>query len=197
MLPSPANALGGRDLLKDFRDGSESALYVAATKVFDAAGQAESATISAAATLQSIDESFPRNCSLGTKRFCIGYEQDVSCSGLPLNPSSLLPESVGALPSPVQSAIRVHVKTLSPLVESLTRFPALFVLQTLASGLISMSIVAALSLCLALGWPRDVTKVFNRLSAFPRALALLALGLVCCSPFVLLGVVLTAILKSG
>lgn len=74
VLPSAAHALRARDLVDDLQDGVESALDVAATRVVDAAGQAESAISSAAATLQSIEEQVPRNCSLGTKRFCVGYK---------------------------------------------------------------------------------------------------------------------------
>jgi hypothetical protein len=139
----------------------------------------------------------PWNCSLGTKRFCVGYKQDVNCSELPLNLSSLLPESLQELPGPVQNAIRDRAEDLSQLAESSTRFPAFSVSAALISGLVLMIIVAALPLSLAFGWPQVITRVFGKLKALPRALALLALGLVCCSPFVLLGVILDTILGAA
>jgi hypothetical protein len=60
-----------------------------------------------------------------------------------------------------------------------------------------MIIVAALPLSLALGWPQVITRVLGKLQGVPRALALLVLGLVCCSPFVLLGVILDTILGAA
>ncbi|CAE7016065.1 hypothetical protein PTNB73_01358 [Pyrenophora teres f. teres] len=174
VFPSSAHALRDRDLLEDLQDEARSALNAAATRVADAASQAESAISSAAATVQNIEEHVPQNCSLGTKRFCIGYKQDVNCSDLPLNLSSLLPEGVQELPGPVQDALRDRAEALSQLAESSTRFLAFSVPSTLISGLVLMVIA----------------RVFGKLKAVPRALALLGLGLVCCSPFVLLGVIL-------
>lgn len=199
MLPSSARSLHDRDLLGDLQDGARSALKAAATGIVDVAGQAEGAISSAAATLQSIEEHVPRNCSLGTKRFCIGYKQDVSCSDLPLNLTSLLPGSVRELPQAVQDAIRDRATALSQLVETSTKFPALSVPATLISGLILMSIAAALSLSLALGWPPYCTIALGKLSSVPIAQALLALGLglVCCCPFLLLGVILNTILTAA
>lgn len=197
MLPSSTGALRDRDLLEDLQDGARSALNAAATRVADAASLAESAISSAAAAAPSLEEYVPRNCSLGTMRFCVGYKQDVNCSDLPLNLSSLLPEGVQELPGPVQDAIRDRAEALSQLAESSTRFPAFSVPATLISGLVLMSIVATLSLSLAFGRPQVVTRVFGRLKAVPRALALLALGLMCCSPFVLLGVILDIILRAA
>lgn len=208
MFPSPTQALQDRDLLQDLQDGAKSALNAAATRVADAAGQAgsaissavnqaESAISSAAATVQSIEDMVPQNCSLGTRRFCIGYKQDVTCSDLPLNFSSLLPEGVQDLPGPLQSAINDRAESLSQLMESSTRFPAFSVPNTLISGLVLMSIVAILSLSLALGKPQIVTRAFGRFKPVSRTLVLLALGLLCCSPFVLLGVILNTILRAA
>ncbi|KAI0571181.1 hypothetical protein Alg130_10974 [Pyrenophora tritici-repentis] len=197
VLPSSEHALRNRDLLEDLQDGARSALNAAATRVADAGSQAESAISSAAATVQSIEEHVPRNCSLGTKRFCIGYKQDVNCSKLPLNLSNLLPDGVQELPGPVRDAIHDRAEALSQLVESSTRFPAFSVPETLISGLVLMSIVTTLSLSLAFGRPQVMTRVFGKLKAVPRVLALLALGLVCCSPIVLLVVILDTILTAA
>lgn len=200
MLPASAHALRDRDLFEDFPDRAKSALNAAATKVADAASQAESAISSAADTVQSIEEFVPRNCSLGVKRFCIGYTQDVSCSDLPLNFSRLLPEGVQELPGPVQDAIRDRAEALSQLVESSNRFPAFSVPDTLISGVALMGTVAILSLSLALGRPRAMSRALGKLIAVLRVLTFLPflfLGLICCSPFVLLAVMLHTILGAA
>jgi hypothetical protein len=197
VLPSSARALRNRDLLEDLQDGARSALEAAATRVAGAATQAESAISSAAATVQSIEDYVPRNCSLGTKRFCIGYKQDVNCSGLPLNLTSLLPVSLQELPGPVENAIRDRVETLSQLADSSTRFSAFSVSATLISGLVLMIMVVVLALSLSLGRPQVITGVFGKLRVVSRALALLTLGLVCCFPFVLLAVILHTVLKAA
>jgi hypothetical protein len=197
VLPSSAHALRDRDLLEDLHDGARSALNTAATRVADAASQVESAISSGVATIQSVEEHVPRNCSLGTKSFCIGYKQDINCSDLPLNLSSLLPEGVQEFPGLVQDAVRDRAEALSQLAESSTKFSSFFMPGTLISGLVLMSIVATLSLSLALGRPQVVTRVFGKLKTVPRSLALLALGLMCCTPFLLLGVILNTILRAA
>lgn len=207
-LPSPTHALRDRDLLEDLQDGVRSGLNAAATRVADAAGragsaissavsQAESAISSAAATVQSIEDIVPKNCSLGIRRFCIGFEQDINCSDLPLNFSRLLPDGVQKLPSSIQDAIKDRAESLSQLVETSNKFPVFSVPDTLISGLVLMSVVAILSLSLVLRYPQVVTRVFGIFKAVPRALSLLALGLLCCSPFVLLGVILHTILSAA
>ncbi|EUC27459.1 hypothetical protein COCCADRAFT_41815 [Bipolaris zeicola 26-R-13] len=181
-LPSPTHALRDRDLLEDLQDGVRSGLNAAATRVADAAGRAESAISSAAATVQSIEDIVPKNCSLGIRRFCIGFEQDINCSDLPLNFSRLLPDGMQKLPSSIQDAIKDRAESLSQLVETSNKFPVFSVPDTLISGLVLMSVV---------------TRVFGIFKAVPRALSLLALGLLCCSPFVLLGVILHTILSAA
>jgi hypothetical protein len=106
VLPSSARTLRGCDFLQDVHDRAKSALSAAATRVVNAADQAESAINSAAITLQGIKEDLPQNCSLSTKRFCIGYRHESNCSNLPLDLSSLLPESVYELLASIEDAIR-------------------------------------------------------------------------------------------
>jgi hypothetical protein len=36
----------------------------------------------------------PRNCSLGTKQFCFGFNNRTECNNLPLNLSNIVPEAV-------------------------------------------------------------------------------------------------------
>lgn len=199
MLPSSVPVFGTRDLRKDLQDGARSALDAAATRVADTASQAESALSSAAATLQEIDEKMPRNCTLGTKRICVGYKQDINCSKLPLTLSSVLHNSTQELSRPAKDAIRGRVNdALSQLAKGSGRFPAPYIPATLLSGLLLMTAIAALSLSLALGRPPYFTVILRALTSKTswQSLMALALGLACCSPFILLGVTLNAMLKA-
>ena len=189
-----------RDFLQqvqDIQNGAKSALSAAATRVVDASDQAQSAISSVATSLQDMEERLPRNCSLGTKRFCIGYEHESSCSDLPLNLSGLLPASVHDLPAPVEDAIRDRAEALSRLAGTSSKLPAVFVPGTLISGLVSMSAIAVLSLCLAFRWLPCATKILSNLNVWLRALALLSLGLACCSPLILLALFLDTILRAA
>ena len=200
MLPSTTHMLLDRDLfqqVQDIQNGAKSALSAAATRVVDAADQAQSAISSVATSLQDMEERLPRNCSLGTKRFCIGYEHESSCSDLPLNLSGLLPASVHDLPAPVEDAIRDRAEALSRLAGTSSKLPAVFVPGTLISGLVSMSAIAVLSLCLAFRWLPCATKILSKLNVWLRALALLSLGLACCSPLILLALFLDTILRAA
>lgn len=199
MLPSTTHMLLDRDLLQqvqDIQNGAKSALSAAATRVVDAADQAQSAVSSVATSLQDMEERLPRNCSLGTKRFCIGYEHESNCSDLPLNLSGLLPASVHDLPAPVEDAIRDRAEALSRLAGTSSKLPAVFVPGTLISGLVSMSAIAVLSLCLAFRWLPCAT-ILSKLNVWLRALALLSLGLACCSPLILPALFLDTILRAA
>lgn len=46
--------------------------------------------------IPAIQTDVPRNCTLGSKYFCLGYANNVSCSGLPLNLSELLSQTLPA-----------------------------------------------------------------------------------------------------
>jgi hypothetical protein len=151
----------------------------------------------AAALTEEIEERIPRNCSLGTKRFCIGYRHESNCTDLPFNISSLLPGIVEDLPGPVEDAIRERIGALAPLAESLTTVPALYVPQSLISGLVLMVAVTVLSVCVAFGWPLCVAAMLQGLSVGLRTLALLALAVVCCSPFIVLASVLHTVLRAA
>jgi hypothetical protein len=78
------------------------------TAALSVISEAQTVVSSAITTIQT-DLGFviPKNCTLGTRYFCLGYVNNVTCSGLPLNVSDLLsralPASISHQPSNLES----------------------------------------------------------------------------------------------
>ena len=64
------------------------AIPTAASKIQSAIGTIEIANI------DTIKALILRNCSLGTKQFCIGFSTYTKCNDLPLNISDIIPEDI-------------------------------------------------------------------------------------------------------
>jgi len=70
--------------------------------------QAQTAVSSAITAIETdLTSKIPKNCSLGTRYFCLGYIDNVNCTALPLNVSDLLsralPASISYQPSSLES----------------------------------------------------------------------------------------------
>jgi hypothetical protein len=83
------------------------AISAASSKVQGAAGAVITA-ISDITNITAINTMIPRNCLLGTKQFCIGFNTNTICYNLPLNISNIVPEAVVKFVSD-------EVKSLQPL----------------------------------------------------------------------------------
>ncbi|KAI9773210.1 MAG: hypothetical protein M1839_002218 [Geoglossum umbratile] len=86
----------GGDILQPLQTKAQSAADVAATAVPGAVSKVESAAKAAATAIPGADaikELIPRNFSLGTKQFCIGFNNRTECKNLPLKISSAIPEA--------------------------------------------------------------------------------------------------------
>ena len=58
--------------------------------------------------IQTAVDSIPKNCSLGVKKFCIGFADHIDCHELPLNVSKIVPSSITAVgPSNFEALDRV------------------------------------------------------------------------------------------
>jgi hypothetical protein len=67
------------------------------TAAFSVISDAQTVVSSAITAIQTdLDSVIPRNCTLGTRYFCLGYVNNVTCSGLPLNVSDLLSRAMPA-----------------------------------------------------------------------------------------------------
>jgi hypothetical protein len=69
------------------------AISAASSKVQGAAGAVITA-ISDITNITAINAIILRNCSLGTKQFCIGFDTNTTCYDLLLNISNIVPEAV-------------------------------------------------------------------------------------------------------
>src|SRR4051812_12684587 len=89
--------LPGSDILQPLQTKAQSAANVAATAVPGAISKVESAAKAAATAIPDADaikRSIPRNFSLGTKQFCVGFSDRTEYKNLPLKISSVIPEAV-------------------------------------------------------------------------------------------------------
>src|SRR4051794_4038545 len=86
----------GGDILQPLQTKAQSAAGVAATAIPGAVSGVESAAKAAATAIPGADgikELIPRNFSLGTKQFCIGFNNRTECKNLPLKISKVIPEA--------------------------------------------------------------------------------------------------------
>jgi hypothetical protein len=92
---------------------------------------AESAAATAVSgiNITAIEEKLPRNCSLGTKQFCIGFENEMRCDNLPLNISNIVPEDI-------RKFVSAEVKSLRPLESILAKATPANIQGSLIVGLI-------------------------------------------------------------
>ncbi len=143
---------------------------------------------SAASTLttaipDSIEALIPQNLSLGTKEFCIGLPHNVSCHGLPLNFSSLIPTDV-------QKYFQTEWNDVESLSSALKEITPTAIYRSLLLGLALMLVMAATTIC----------SIFLPTIYLPSILGLkivkfgvlLLLGTICCglfiAPVVILGI---------
>jgi hypothetical protein len=114
-----------------------------ASKIQSAIGSAETVGSDA------IEASIPRNCSLGTKKFCVGFSyRKPSCDSLPFDISKIL----AAIPTEVANLLENEIKALQvlkPLEEILAKITAARI--SLIFGLLSLPALAVLFGCVVFG----------------------------------------------
>lgn len=157
-----------------------------------------------AAPIEEIENYIPKNCSLGTKEFCVGYRHNITCKRLPLNLSDLMPDIVQSLPDDVQvlpdtleKPLQDKVKEfqekfeekLQPLERTLTKVTTPYVQNCLVAGLVLLVIIALLLACAIFSGLFSIASILQRLVVGLRVV--IVLGLICCVllfiPTVILG----------
>ncbi|KAI9760492.1 MAG: hypothetical protein M1840_002402 [Geoglossum simile] len=90
----------GSNILQPLQTKAQSTANVAATAVPGTISKVESAAKAAAIAIPNADAikgSIPRNFSLGTKQFCVGFSDRTECKNLPLKISSVILEAVAKI----------------------------------------------------------------------------------------------------
>jgi hypothetical protein len=169
------HSIPGRDFLHSLQSEAQSATNVAATAIPSAISKGQSAASAATAIpINTVKGMIPRNCSLGTKQFCVGFENRTECNNLPLNLSNIVPEAV-------VNFVGDQVQALQPLPEILAKVTVTNIQDCLILGLVLM-LVMSIILYFAL-----------RLSIRIGMVIIFVAGLTCCVPFFIPTVVLFAV----
>jgi hypothetical protein len=121
------------------------ALPAAASKVQSGIGAAASKVQSgigaAASDIDTIEARIPRNCSFGSKNFCVGSVYNTTCYNFPFNISDIIPEGI---PEDVTSFIIDKVQFLKPLEGILAEAIIITIRGSLYLGLGCLALITAL-----------------------------------------------------
>jgi hypothetical protein len=171
-------SIPGRDFLQSLQSEAQSATSVVATAIPSAISKAQSAASAATAIPDTVKEMIPRNCSLGTKKFCVGFDNRTECNNLPLNLSKIVPEDVATF-------LGDQVQALQPLPEILAKVTVANIQDCFILGLVLISIILPITLCVA--------HYLLKLSIRIGMMIMFVAGLICCVPFFIPTVILFAI----
>lgn len=166
-----------RDILQPLQSEAQSAANVVSTVISDA----QSAT--GIPDINTVQALIPRNCSLGTKQFCVGFNDYINCTNLPLNLSSIVPETV-------LSFVGDQVEALQPLEGMLTKVTPANMQGCLILGLVPVFAMAALFVSSVFGRLFCVACCLLRLGILTKIITFIILGLLCCVPFLVPTVIL-------
>ena len=179
-----------RNIFQDIQSKVNSVTDAVATSLPDAITGLPGAI---ADPIQDMEEYIPKNCSLGTAEFCVGYKHKITCKKLPLSLSDLvpdiaqhLPDGVQVLPDilekPLQDLVQEFQKKLQeklqPLERTLKKVTTPFVQKCLVAGLVLFVIIAILFACAIISGLFNISSVLLRLTIGLRVVVVL--GLVCC-----------------
>ncbi len=170
-------------------DNAKSALNAVFTAAPGIASQIDSA-VGALATpvVDNLKQRIPNNCSIGTQLVCISYANNISCSKLPLNVSSLVSDAISSLPSTladsIGGALREGASELQPVADRLNGVLVHF-RQLLVLGGVLMLVPLCIFLYFVFIWLSGTAGVSSRSGVRYQMVAFFSLGLVCCSPFIL------------
>lgn len=158
--------------------GIQSAANSAATVVPGAVSKVQSAAGAAATSISgAIGSIIPRNCSIGTGKFCIGIAEGLTCDNLPLNLSQILPSDI------VESL--GNVDGTQALDEALQKVTTPYIRDCLIVGLLLMFVLTCLFIMSMYGWFSPLAGK----TTLGIALSILV-GLVFCVPFIIPVVIL-------
>ncbi|KAF8862719.1 hypothetical protein BDZ45DRAFT_739032 [Acephala macrosclerotiorum] len=169
-LPNPLikpRSLPGSNLIPALQSEAQSAASVLATATAAAGSKIQSA---AGAAETAVEALIPRNCSLGTKQFCVGFSNHTNCNDLPLNVSDIIPEAI-------ISFIGDEAQSLQPLEGIMAKVAPTIIQGSFVFGLGFLAIMATMF----------VIVIFSLLSvaAFFLRLGICLLAVLCFVPFII------------
>ena len=161
----------------DVGGGASTAADSLETAVPHAVSHVQSAAHAAATHIPAVvAASLPRNCSIGTSRFCVGSARDVSCYDLPPNVEALVPPEL-------RHRLGVGAGGLRALDAALSDITTTTVRDVWAVGLVLLFLLLASCLASVSG-----LALFGRSGV--RAAVHVVAGLVSCVPFAMVVAVL-------
>ena len=162
-----------RDVLQPLQSEALSAANVVATAISPAMSKDQNAASAATdiPDINTIREMIPRNCSLGTKQFCVGFDNHTECNNLPLNLSKIVSEAVTPF-------VGDQVYALQPLPGTLIKVTVAYIQACLILGLVLMLVMTII-----LGFILGFANYLLRLSIRIGMVIIFMGGLICCILF--------------
>jgi hypothetical protein len=145
----------------------------AATAVSSVASQLQSVASVVATAVPGADAIVPRNISLGTKQFCVGFSNRLECNDLPVNASEILPQ---ALTSPVAELI----KDFHRLDGILSKLSPGYIRDSFIVGLATTTVTAVLFVCSIFGQHFGIVPHLSLI-----IMLRLAILVICCVSFLI------------
>ncbi|KAH7119560.1 hypothetical protein B0J11DRAFT_508372 [Dendryphion nanum] len=130
-----------RDFIQSLRTEAKSVANGIVTAVPSVISQVQSAADTLATALPGeVEALIPRNCSIGTKKFCLGLAHNVTRHSLPLNMSKFVPAGV-------EKVFQINLNDIQPLNDALAKVTMANIQDALIIGVVLAFIVTTISMC--------------------------------------------------
>lgn len=167
-----------RDIIQSLQSGAGSAINGVATVIPNAISQVQTAVGTGITEIpNAIEALIPRNCSIGTKEYCVGK---FPCRNLPLNFSSIIPAEV-------ERIFQLNVDDVQSLKQTLTKVTAVNMYHWLVLGLVLLLVLAIVSACPIFFPALCLTGILG--FRFLRVGVHITFSLICCIPFIIAAVI--------
>jgi hypothetical protein len=120
----------------------------------------------------SVEALIPRNCTIGTKEFCVGLAHSAPCYSLP-------PNILQFIPAEVQKLVINDIQPLNSALEKVTKTN---VEDVLVVGVILIFVMSCVSICLMFGRFVCLTAILPHFRYLIVG-CLVFMGLICCALF--------------
>lgn len=171
-----SRAVSERDIIPPVPSEAQSVVSGAATAVSSAASHAKSVASTVATAISGADGIIPRNLSLGTEQFCVGFSNRMECGNLPVNTSKILPKAL-------TSTVGDQIEDFHRLDGILARLSPEYIRDPLIFGLGTAMVIAVVFVCSLFG--PHFGLVLHQQDLSLVLILRLVIGLICCLSFLL------------